>query len=296
MRPYEWMVKYTSQTEWIKGRGMLFWIAFFFVELGAGMFLISSLFGNVIGEVIGWLICALLGGGFHLLYLGRPFRFYRMLLKPQTSWISRGFLFVSGFLALGAIHLALSFWASSNLGLLVVVAVLSFLAIIYGGFAMNYVNGIPLWNSALLPVLFAVAGLWGGAELSVAVLLLGGGMNEGLERLIQILLVGFALILPMYLISARYGLPAGKISVGEIVRGKWWPVFWGGVVVLGIALPLIITLGSLLAGLLVIPVELLYISILFGLLGDLVLRYLILKNGFYNPLVQASLSRHGKHG
>ncbi|MCX5816200.1 MAG: polysulfide reductase NrfD [Proteobacteria bacterium] len=290
MRPYEWMVKHTPQTEWIEGRGILFLIAFFFIELGAGIFVVSSLFSSYAGEVIGWLVCAVLGGGFHLLYLGHPFRFYRMLLKPQTSWISRGLLFVSGFLALGAIHLVLSFWAHSNLGLLIMVDVFAFLTIIYGGFAMNYVNGIPLWNSALLPVLFTVAGLWGGAEVSMAILLLRGGIGEGPERVIQILLLVLVVIFPTYLISARYGLPAGKVSVSEIVTGNWWPYFWIVVVLMGMVLPVGVTISSLLAGSMAIPVQLLYVSIFFGLLADLVLRYLILKNGFYNPLVQVPAS------
>ncbi len=284
MRPYEWMVKHTPQTEWIEGQGILFLLAFFFIELGAGIFFVSSLFGGLAGEVIGWLVCAVLGGGFHLLYLGRPFRFYRMLLRPQTSWISRGFIFVFAFLVLGAIHLALSFRGGSAQGLVFAADAFGFLTIIYGGFAMNTINGIPLWNSALLPVLFVVAGLWGGAEVSMALLLPGGG---GLEPAIQILLAALVVIFPTYLISARYGLPAGKFSVSEIVTGKWWPVFWIAVVCLGMMLPLAVAAVSFFLGLEAIPVQLLYGSIFCGLLGDLLLRYLLLKNAFYNPLVQA---------
>ena len=293
MKPYEWMVKHTPQTEWIDRRGILFWLAFFFIELGAGMFFISSIFGNIVGEFIGWLICAALGGGLHLLYLGHPFRFYRMVLRPQTSWISRGLLFVSGFLVLGGIHLALSLWATSAVGLVIVTDILAFLTIIYGGFAMNCINGIPLWNTALLPVLYAVAGLWGGAALSMAVFLITGAFAEvglKLEELIRTLVVVFIVIFPTYLVSARYGLSAGKISVREIVRGKWWPLFWIGVVLLGIGLPLGVVINSLVVGLEATPVALLYLAIVFELIGDLVLRYLILKNGFYNPLVPTPAS------
>lgn len=287
MRPYEWMIKHTPQTEWIDGRGILFWIAFFFIELGAATFLVSSLFGNLLGEFIGWLLCGLLGGGFHLVYLGHPFRFYRMILRPQTSWISRGLLFVTGFLVLGLIHIALSLWADSHLALLVVTNVLAFLAIIYGGFAMSYIRGIPLWNSALLPVLYTVAGLWGGAELSAVVELQGGGSGGSamLEDLIKILLAVFIIIFPTYLITARYGSSAGKISVSEIVKGKWWPFFWVGVILFGIAMPIGVIIASLVVGVSGIPVSLLYLSVAFELIGDLILRYLILKAGYYNPLV-----------
>ena len=50
-KPYEFMVQYTSQREWVDRRGILFWLAFFFIELGAGMFIAASIF--VSGEELG---------------------------------------------------------------------------------------------------------------------------------------------------------------------------------------------------------------------------------------------------
>lgn len=289
MKPYEWMVRHTPQTEWIQGRGILFWIAFFCIELGAATFLIASLFHNLLAEFIGWLICALLGGGFHFIYLGHPFRFYRMLLKPQTSWISRGLLFVSGFLLLSAIHMVLSLSGMSFLGLLIVTDILAFLTIIYGGFAMSYVNGIPLWNSALLPVLYTVAGLWGGAELSIIIQLQDGSEHvASLEQIVRVLLIIFVVIFPTYLVSARYGTSAGRVSVAEIVKGRLWPLFWAGVILFGTALPIGVVVASLVIGFDGIPIALFYFSVAFELIGDLTLRYLILKYGFYNPLVPAA--------
>ena len=288
MNRYEWMVKYTPQTEWVAGRGMLLWLAFFFIELGAGMFLVSSIFADVICTLIGWLICAVLGGGLHFLYLGHPFRFYRMFFRFRTSWISRGLLFVSAFLFLGAVHMAL--WAAGepSLVLLVVTDVLGFLTIIYGGFAMSCVQGIPLWNTALLPLLYVVAGLWGGAALTMAVVSAAGASPEAglhIEELIRILMVAFLIFLPTYLISARYGLSAGKVAVREIVIGRWWPLFWIVVVLFGLLFPLGVVISSLTAGLEATPASLMNGAIFFELIGDLALRYLILKNGFYNPLV-----------
>ena len=288
MKQYEWMVTYTRQTEWIAGRGILLWLAFFFIELGAGMFFIASIFATLTGQIIGWLICAVLGGGLHFLYLGHPFRFYRMVLRPRTSWISRGLIFVASFLVLAAIHMALSFWSTSALALLIAADILAFLTIIYIGFAMNYVTSIPLWNTALLPLLYVAAGLWGGAELSLVVLLETGASPEAslqLEELIRALMVAFLVIFPTYLVSARYGLSAGKVSVREIIIGAGWPLFWIGVMVLGIGVPVAVVIKTLVTGLEATPALLLYGAIACELVGDLTLRYLILKNGFYNPLV-----------
>ncbi|MDH5696096.1 MAG: polysulfide reductase NrfD [Dehalococcoidia bacterium] len=292
-RPYEFMVKYTPQREWIVRRGILLWLAFFFIELGAGMFFVSSFFNNLWGLLIGWLICAVLGGGTHLVYLGHPFRFWRMLISSgwKTSWISRGLYFVTVFLLLGAVHMGLLLWATPAIPLLIVADVFAFLVIIYGGFAMNYVNGIPLWNTALLPILYVVAGIWGGAELMMATALTTGatGLGIAVEEWIRILLVGFIILLAVYLISVRYGSPAGGVSVREIAFGRWAPLLWIAVVALGIALPLGVVIISLLAGLEATPVALLYIAIFCGLLGDLATRYLILRCGYYHPIVPSSV-------
>ena len=77
MEPHEWMSTYTPQTEWIEHRGILLWLAFFFIELGAGMFFVASFFNCLLAMLIGWLVCAILGGGFHLLFLGKPLRFWQ---------------------------------------------------------------------------------------------------------------------------------------------------------------------------------------------------------------------------
>ncbi|MFH0914675.1 MAG: NrfD/PsrC family molybdoenzyme membrane anchor subunit, partial [Chloroflexota bacterium] len=170
MKPYEWMISYTPQKEWIEKRGLLLWLAFFFIELGAGTFFIASIFDSVPGMIIGWVICAVLGGGLHLLYLGHPLRFWRIFVSSawKTSWITRGMYFVTLFLLLGAVYIALRLVGVSSPALLIAVDVFAFLEIIYVGFAMSYVNGIPLWNTAILPVLYVVSGLWGGAGVMLA--------------------------------------------------------------------------------------------------------------------------------
>lgn len=289
-RPYEFLVQYTPQREWIERQGILLWLAFFFIELGAGTFFISSIFDNLLGMLIGWLICGILGGGCHILYLGRPLRFYRAFLKPQTSWISRGLIFVFLFLVLGAIHMVLAQWVTPVFGLLLIVDLLAFLTIIYGGFAMNCVNGIPLWNTSLLPILYVVSGLWGGAGLTLVGVMASGATSleivvEGWGR---ILLVSFAVILAVYLISMRYGTAAGKISVREIVRGRGALLFWILVVLLGMVFPTAIVINSFLADLETAPAALLYVAICCELIGDLGLRYLILKQGLYGPIIPSS--------
>lgn len=291
-RPYEFMASYTPQREWIEKRGVLLWFAFFFIELGAGMFMVSAISGSLPGMLAGWLICALLGGGFHLIFLGKPLRFWRMVFSSgwKTSWISRGLIFVILFLALGLAHMGSTYWSNQLTSLLILTNIFAFLTVIYGGFAMNYVNGIPLWNTALLPILYVVSGLWGGAELTLGIFLNRGDMVAGIavEEAVRWLLIGFVLLIPIYLISVRYTSLTGKASVRYMVLGKWASLFWIAVVMLGMAVPLAAVINSFIIGLEASPAVFLYAAILCGLLGDLVMRYLILRCGLYSPLVPVS--------
>ena len=105
--------------------------------------------------------------------------------------------------------------------MLVAANIFAFLTVIYGGFAMNYVNGIPLWNTALLPILYVISGLWGGAEVTLGIALASGEMGVGMaiEEWIRILLIGFILLIPVYLMSVRYtsltGAGLGKVHGAE---------------------------------------------------------------------------------
>jgi formate-dependent nitrite reductase membrane component NrfD len=296
MASYDWMAKYTPQTEWIERRGVLLWLAFFFIELGAGVFFVASFFHSLPAMLTGWIICGILGGGLHLAFLGRPARCWRIVFSSgwQTSWISRGLIFVSLFLVLGLANMAVTAWASPVTALLVAVDVFAFLTIIYGGFAMNTVNGIPLWNTALLPVLYVISGLWGGAEVMLGIALAGGeiGLGVTIEEWLRILLIGLLILIPVYLLSTRYISVTGRVSVRYMVTGKWSPLFWIAVVFSGIAVPLAAVISSFVVGLEATPELLLYLAIGCGLVGDLAIRYLILRCGLYNPLIPA-LARAG---
>jgi len=240
----------------------------------------------------GWFLCAALGGGFHLLYLGKPLRLWRMAFSSgwKTSWISRGIIFVSLFLALGFIHTLLLTSGAKSTGLLVAADVFAFLTVIYGGFAMNYVNGIPLWNTALLPVLYVVSGLWGGAEVTLGVSLGSGAIVAGraVEEWVRLLLAGYLLLVPVYLMSVRYTSSAGEVSVSYMLKGQHATIFWVGAVLLGMVMPAFAVAQSMVLDIEAVSVTFLYSAILSGLIGDLAMRYLILRCGVYGPIIPSS--------
>jgi len=292
MKPYEWMVKPTPQREWIEKRGILLWLAFFFIELGAGAFFAASFFqsskGMLAAMLAGWLVCGVLGGGIHILYLGHPLRAWRIILNPGTSWISRGLIFVTLFLVLGLVCILMLFFMDvSPAALLAVTDILAFLVIIYGGFAMNYVKGISLWNTALLPVLFVVSGIWGGTGIVLITALAEGTVTVGvtIEEWIRVLVIGYIVLLAVYLISVRYSNISGGYSVRQMLTGRWWPLMWIVVVILGLAVPVGVIIASYLAGLENLAHGILYFSVLCEMAGDMAMRFLILKCGYYSPLI-----------
>lgn len=285
-KPYEFMTKYTPQREWIEGGGIFICLAFFTIELGGGTFVFSSIFDSLVGMVIGFLLTGL-GTIFFLVHTGRPIVFYRACLRPQASWISRGVIFISLFLILAFLHICSYLWLSPYTALMIITNIIAFMMMIYAGFAMNSVNSIPLWNTTLLPLLLVVSGFWGGAAITLATSMATGSFTAiapHIEEYIRILLIIFMFILVVYLLSIRYGLPAGQVSVKEIIWGRGKALFWTFVVVLGVAFPLGVVAYSTTSGIEAISRILLAVAVLCELAGDFTLRYLIMRNAFYGPL------------
>jgi formate-dependent nitrite reductase membrane component NrfD len=287
MEAHEWMVKYTRQTEWIDRRGIWLWIAFYAGGLGGGLYLVSLFFNSLEGMFISWLIIAVIKGGAHLIYLGKPLRFWRIVTRPQSSWLARGIIFVFGFILFGAIQLAFSYWlpgGAAEIAFKVLAGAAALAVTVYTGFVLNTVKAVPFWNSTLLPLLFVLCGILGGFGLSVVIALSGGNVNlEAAEAGSRWLLIINALLIAVYLWAAANRAPTGKESVLEQMRGGLALFFWGGIVVLGIIIPLLIGFFGQFAG--EGASALLIAGVVCEIIGGLALRYCVLKAGAYKPLV-----------
>ncbi len=79
----KYMADFTPQREWVEGRGIFIIIAFFTGGIGGGLYLLSLLQGFFAGALIAWLIVLLIKFPAHMLFLGHPFRFWR--LRPRHS-------------------------------------------------------------------------------------------------------------------------------------------------------------------------------------------------------------------
>ncbi len=287
MEIHQWMINYTRQTEWIDRRGLMLWIAFYTGGLGGGLYLVSLFFNSIWGMFIGWIIVTVIKGGAHLLYLGKPQRFWRIITRPHSSWLARGFIFVMLFVIFGAVQLMFSYWLPDTSGEMVfkVLAGVSALVVaIYTGFVLNTVKAVPFWNSSLLPLLFVLCGILGGFGIAVIISINGGNVNLATaEAWSRWLLIANALLIAIYLWRAAGRETTGKQSVMEQIRGSSALVFWVGIVILGIIIPLIIAfLGYVIEHM---APGILVFGVACEIIGGLALRYNVLKAGAYSPLV-----------
>jgi sulfite dehydrogenase (quinone) subunit SoeC len=287
MQVHEWMINYTHQTEWIERRGLFLWLAFYAGGLGGGLYLVSLFFNSLWGMLIGWLIVGGIKGTAHLIFLGKPLRCWRIVFRPQSSWLSRGILFVLTFAVFGAVQMALTLWApgsGAEIAFKAIAGAAAFAVSIYTGFVLNSVKAVPFWNSTLLPIMFILCGVLGGFGLSVVIALNGGGIDlDKAEAGSRWLLIINACLIGVYLWRAANREVTGKKSVLEQLRGQLAPLFWIGIVILGVIVPLGIALITHFAG--TASALLLLTGVACEIIGGLTLRYCVLKAGAYKPLV-----------
>lgn len=290
------MIDFTPQSEWIERRGLLLLLAFFFSEIGAGLYLVSLFFGFWKGCATGWIVSAVVGGGLHLLYLGKPLRAWRALARPGKSELSRGMVIMMLFSMIGAIHIAPSLpylsslpWQSDALFLRVVMVLLSFLVVVHGFLTMHIITAIPFWNSGILPVLSIASGIWVGTQLALGVSLAFSAkeIQNFLEPLARWSLFSYALLIVAYLWSAYHSTPAQQESSRAIMKGPLAVFIYPGVILIGLVLPLAITFLFWTTD--AVSANLLSLRIASSLIGDFTLRYVISSAGRYSPLVYSNV-------
>lgn len=128
---------------------------------------------------------------------------------------------------------------------------------VYTGMLLMMAPGVPLWNTPLLPCLFAVSGIDTGVALVevIAVLLarkdpLAPRARVLMERIVVFLVVVECVVLSAFLLSMASGVgsaaaAAGAQSAELLTLGSLAPYFWGMVVVCGLVLPLAMAVTGL---------------------------------------------------
>jgi sulfite dehydrogenase (quinone) subunit SoeC len=288
MVTHEWMLKGNQQTEWIEKRGILLWLAFYTGGLGGGLYLVSLFFNNIWGMLIGWFIVAGLKGSFHLIFLGKPARFWRLVFHPQTSWLSRGLWFVLSFSGFGLLQLLTSYFLPDQTTLIwvlkIIAGIFALCVATYTGFVLNTVKGVPFWSLPILPLLFVTCGILGGFGVLVAIGIFDPNLDMvAAEAGSRVMLLINAALVAIYLLIASRKDPVSKQSVLYNIKGGMAAIFWPGVITLGILIPMLVALFGIVSG--ESAAGLIITGTICEVLGGMLLRYCILKSAIYNPII-----------
>ena len=287
---YDWMVKYTPQEAWIVGKGLFLWLAFFFTEICAGLYFVSLFLNFRAGLLVGWLGALGLGGFFHLLYLGKATRGWRILLKVSTSELSRGLWIIIlfgaiGFLQVVPVVISNLPWEWNNSALKIMMGIICILVIIHGFTTMSVVKALPMWNSPMMIPLSLASAIWVGSQIVVVILQLLGSdmaMAELWTRWSLFFYMGSLLI---YLWGSMHASETAKASTKRLFAGDLSAPFYIGVLVIGIIIPLIITLMVWERDLSSLSGGIIFLRFLCVLLGDSIMRYCLMKAPLYSPLI-----------
>lgn len=264
--------------------------AFFFGELGAGLFLVSLLLGFVPGMLAGLLITGVLKTYFHLSHMGVPGKSWRAILRPDRSWISRGLLGIVFLMGFGGLHTLNSWfdlqgaWDLAVLGGLVklLAAAAALLVMTYQGFAMSHSTAIALWSTGLMPVSSLVYAATGGVTLALAAgwasPALVGSRPLIVSAALALLLV-VAVVLLSLLHAAHHGSPGGRKSVELLTRGLYAKWFYGLVWGAGLVLP------ALLLALAADSRAAAIAAAAGALVGYYAFRLLVFKAGVFEPIM-----------
>ncbi len=262
--------------------------AFFCGGIGASLFIISLLTRYRSGMLLGYLIVVVGKNSAHLMYLGRPERFWRAAMRPDRSWIARG-IWATGLFAVSGLVLLLSELVSPQMlpnsvnvaaG---VVAIFSGLFIMfYDGFVMNHSAAIPFWNTRLLPLLILMYATLGGTTLSLTMRLLQGHATQEvkwMERTEPYLLLANFMLLSIYLLRMSRWSPAARETARMWLKGRYARLFFGLIVVVGLLATLALSLVQLQAQARGLALAIAGCE----LTGDFSLLILMLKSGLFAP-------------
>lgn len=255
--------------------------------VGAAMYLIAFLAGSRAGGVAG-LALVLIGAAALFAHLGRPLRFWRVIAEAGRAWMSRGALFTAGLIVSGAAALL---FPGEGLALLIVQALAlacTFFVALYTGILFSSINAVPLWNNALLPILFLMHSFTSAALLLTTMLSLSGGglVAHAPECGAVIALASATLALTWMFTGSAPGTEAAQESVRLLTAGRLKPLFQGGALLAGLAAPLLLVmLAYAFRGSPAVSALFLVAALVLRLAGDVSLRYALLRGGVYNPLI-----------
>ncbi len=176
--------------------------------------------------------------------LHNPLRFFWLIANPG-SVMTLGVYFICVFMPVALVSALLEVLKKPVPKWLTWIGIVfAFAVAAYTGFLLGVVKAFPLWNNAVLPILFVVSALSAGLAATSLV-----GLLVDRERFEQMWLIKKShvilsaiemVVLATMLVIVSAGSVVGAASVYSLVAGQYAPAFWGGIVLLGLVAPFII--------------------------------------------------------
>lgn len=277
----EFVAGFRQQTEWAG----LIASAFFFGKVGAGLFIMSVFLPSKLGMLIGLLIVLVGKGGAHFLYLGRPWRFWRGLARPNSAWISRGIWAMGLMIVAGFALFVVPTTSGLYMPLAIFAVICAFVVAVYDGFLLTSSPAIPIWNTALMPVMCMFYSALGGTTMvmfmsHLNLMKLSDKFLAILPGLEIALLAANLLIVLLFLVGSINTGSAGRESFDLLVKGPYAVPFFALAVGVGLVFTLLMSIfaphGSTgVVGLITVA----------DLIGHFFIFFLLLKVGVFKPVL-----------
>lgn len=254
---------------------------------GSALFLLSLLFDSPAAALAGLTFVAV-GAGALFSHLGHPLRFWRVIAKTSSAWISRGALFTTALLMLGTAVLWLPDHGLGALLLRSSAFVCAVAVMLYAGVLYATMTSVPFWNTALLPLLFAAHSLASGSTVLLGLAALsrsGAALELGPVCAVAALLL-LSLGLTWAITKPASRSAAARESARRLSHGPLRPLYLGAVWSGLVAPAVLIALAYLLApGAPAASAILLFLAMPIRLAGDFRFRSAVLRAGVYEPVI-----------
>lgn len=271
---------------------------------------------TVVGCLIGGVVSLAAGVMVHATGLGMA-GLYPTLMTNMTSFIFVGTILLIMFIIFSILFVApiiakrwrvlrwlrtiTKFWEEKRpLEVIGLIATLLGIGVaLYTGILIGVVESVPFWHTPALPILFLVSAFSTSLSFYCVLLtpqipLVGWKDKEKLVRLVHqvayadgVTMIFELIVLGTYALISSYGPPAAMNSVELLIQGDLAPAFLGGVVLIGLVVPILgIFLYELRGPYSGKKALTAFILSLLVLIGGLLLRYVVLSAGVLQvPLV-----------
>ncbi len=265
------------------------------------------------GMIAGW-VFILAALAFFVIDLGVPSRAGNIIFigwpngRLAQSWMAWGVMFLGGMTLWGLIYIGSSFIKPLQRPILLtalyyLIMINAVLATVYTAFLFSAAGGKSYWWNGSLPFLWLSSGLGYGAALMLLL-----GRFAKLERgsdvaklrhfihelswvdLLAVLFEAFAWIIFLSVAYANH--VEARIPLTQLLFQEYAPYFWGFVVTLGIAVPLLLELALLrvdpLGKFAAYAIPVIFIAVM---VGGYTLRYIVIATAYnyspFTPLTEA---------